>query len=45
VYPANWIDTQDWQVEDPKDKSIETVREIRDEISARVIELLNRMGS
>ena len=45
VCPANWIDTQDWQVEDPKDKSIETVREIRDEIRARVIELLNRIGS
>ena len=45
VCPASWIDTQDWQLEDPKDKSIETVREIRDEIRARVIELLNRIGS
>ena len=43
--PASWIDTQDWQLEDPKDKSIEKVREIRDEIRARVIELLNRIGS
>ena len=45
VCPASWIDTQDWQLEDPKDKSIETVREIRDEIRARVIELPNRIGS
>jgi arsenate reductase len=45
VCPASWIDTQDWQLEDPKDKSIETVREIRDEIRARVIELLNQIGS
>ena len=45
VCSASWIDTQDWQMEDPKDKSIETVREIRDEIRARVIELLNRIGS
>ena len=45
VCPASWIDTRDWQVEDPKDKSIEKVREIRDDISARVIELLNQIGS
>lgn len=43
VCPASWIDTQDWQLEDPKGKSIEKVREIRDEIRARVIELLNRI--
>jgi protein-tyrosine-phosphatase len=45
VCPASWIDTQDWPLEDPKDKPIEKVREIRDDISARVIELLNRIGS
>jgi len=45
VCPASWIDTQDWQLEDPKDKSIETVREVRDEIRARVIGLLNQIGS
>lgn len=45
VCSASWIDTEDWQLEDPKDKPIEKVREIRDEIRARVIELLNRIGS
>jgi arsenate reductase len=30
----------DWQLEDPKGKSIERVREIRDEIAARVEQLL-----
>lgn len=45
VCPASWIDTQDWPLEDPRDKPIEKVREIRDDISARVIELFNRIGS
>jgi len=30
----------DWQLEDPKDKKIERVREIRDEIAVRVEQLL-----
>jgi protein-tyrosine-phosphatase len=29
----------DWGIEDPKDKPIETVREIRDEIERRIKEL------
>ena len=29
----------DWGIEDPKGKSIEKVREIRDEIDIRVIEI------
>ena len=45
VCPASWLDTEDWQLEDPKDKPIEKIGEIRDEIRARVIELLNRIGS
>jgi arsenate reductase len=38
--PASWIETQNWQLEDPKDKPIKKVREIRDDIRVRVIELL-----
>lgn len=34
----------DWPLEDPKGKSIERVREIRDEVKARVTELLRREG-
>lgn len=34
-------DTIDWKLEDPKGKSIEKVREIRDEIESRVKELLS----
>ena len=33
----------DWNLEDPKGKSIEKVRQIRDEIEGKVEELKNRM--
>jgi arsenate reductase len=35
---------EDWPLEDPKGKPIERVREIRDEVKARVLELLQREG-
>jgi arsenate reductase len=35
---------EDWPLEDPKGKPIERVREIRDEVRARVVELLRREG-
>ena len=38
--PASWVETRDWNLEDPKGKPIDKVREIRDEIKARVVELL-----
>lgn len=31
----------DWGIEDPKDKPIERVREIRDEIEKRVLEIID----
>jgi arsenate reductase (thioredoxin) len=31
----------DWSIEDPKDKPIEKVREIRDEIEKRVLEIID----
>ena len=34
----------DWPLEDPKGKSVERVREIRDEVKARVAALLEREG-
>lgn len=34
----------DWPLEDPKGKSIERVREIRDEVKSRVIALIEREG-
>jgi protein-tyrosine-phosphatase len=33
----------DWKLEDPKGKPIEKVRQIRDEIEQKVIELLERV--
>jgi len=41
--PASWVEARDWGLEDPKDKPIEKVREIRDEIKARVIALLKEL--
>jgi protein-tyrosine-phosphatase len=41
--PASWVETRDWALEDPRDKPIAKVREIRDEIKARVIKLLKEL--
>ena len=43
VCPASFIQTEDWTLEDPKGKSLEQVRKIRDEIKERVIGLLNEL--
>ncbi|MBI4287411.1 MAG: arsenate reductase ArsC [Chloroflexi bacterium] len=40
VCPAAFVETEDWGLEDPKGKPIEKIREIRDEIKARVLRLL-----
>ena len=34
----------DWGIEDPKDKPIEKVREIRDEIERRIKEAVEQIG-
>ena len=38
--PAGFLETEDWALEDPKGKSLEQVRAIRDEIKKRVAELV-----
>jgi len=38
--PASFIETEDWALEDPKGKSLEQVRKIRDEIKERVNKLV-----
>ena len=43
VCPASFIETEDWALEDPKGKSLEQVRKIRDKIKERVIKLLNEL--
>jgi arsenate reductase len=42
VCPASFVETEDWQLEDPKGKPIDDVRRIRDEIRAKVMRLLDK---
>ena len=37
------IQPEDWPLEDPKGKSVESVRQIRDDIRARVLRLTESM--
>lgn len=41
--PATFVPTKDWQLEDPEGKPIEKVREIRDEIEAKVRKLVEEI--
>ena len=43
--PANLVPTEDWGLEDPKNKPLDKVREIRDEVRRRVEALIEEMGS
>lgn len=45
VCPASFVPMEDWQIEDPEEKPIEKVREIRDEIKARVIKLVSELNN
>jgi arsenate reductase len=45
VCPASFIETEDWALEDPKGKSLEQVRKIRDEIKERVNKLVKETTS
>ncbi|MCR4393262.1 MAG: arsenate reductase ArsC [Dehalococcoidales bacterium] len=38
--PATWVETEDWDLEDPAGKPPDKVREIRDEIKRRVTQLI-----
>mgnify|MGYP005854092413 CR=1 FL=1 len=40
VCPAVFVESEDWGLEDPKGQPIEKVREIRDQIKARVEKLI-----
>lgn len=42
VCPASFIETEDWKLDDPKGKSVEEVRLIRDEVKERVAILVDR---
>ncbi|MDP6494123.1 MAG: arsenate reductase ArsC [Dehalococcoidia bacterium] len=42
--PANMVPTEDWGLEDPKDKPLPRVREIHDEIQRKVEALIKELG-
>ena len=43
VCPATFVPSEDWHLEDPEGKPIEKVREIRDEIEAKVKTLIREI--
>jgi arsenate reductase len=43
VCPATFVETEDWGLDDPKGKPLQEVREIRDEIKARVVKMLEEI--
>ena len=43
VCPATYVPTEDWELEDPEGKPMEKVRVIRDEIEAKVKELIEEI--
>ena len=44
VCPVTFVETVDWELEDPKGKKHDEVRKIRDEIRAKVVNLLKEMN-
>lgn len=43
TYPATFVETEDWALGDPRGKSVEKVRVIREQIRGRVLELLEEI--
>jgi arsenate reductase len=43
VCPAAFVETEDWELEDPKGKTLDEVRKIRNEIRAKVAGLLKEI--
>lgn len=41
--PATYVPTEDWELDDPEGKPIEEVRQIRDQIKARVATLIKEL--
>ncbi len=44
VCPATFIETEDWGIDDPRGKPLEKVREIREQIQAKVLVLLAKVS-
>ena len=45
VCPASFIPTEDWDLDDPEEKSIQDVRKIRDQIKTKVEVLIRELDS
>lgn len=45
VCPTTFMKTEDWELEDPKGKPLERIREIRDEIKVKVMKMLEELKS
>ncbi len=45
VCPANFVPTEDWQLENPEGKPIERVRQIRGEVKARIEKLIKELSN
>ena len=43
VCPAAFVETEEWELEDPKGKTLDEVRKIRDEIKAKIVDLLKEI--
>lgn len=43
VCAATFVETEDWELEDPKGKTLEEIRRIRGEIRTKVVDLLTQM--
>ena len=44
VCPASFIETEDWELDDPHGQPIDKVRKIRDEVKTRVEKLIEEIA-
>jgi arsenate reductase len=40
--PANWFETEDWGIDDPKGSGLDAYRDARDRIRDKVVDLIER---
>ncbi len=43
VCPASLVETEDWALDDPREKPLGIIRKIREQIQAKVLELLEKI--
>ncbi len=44
VCPATFVETEDWDIDGPRGKPLERVRGIREQIRAKVLQLLAKIS-